>query len=202
MKTRIEIVNDRIVRQGLSEVMNNLPEWRRLRAESFRTAEDQYLCGRSFLILQDLLREEYGIRFIPEFSYGIHGKPYMNQYPEVHFNISHCKKGIAVTIADIPIGIDIEEFQFDQETARSAMSSAEYVEIINAARQEETFAAYWTRKESFLKLMGNGLHGDLSMIPGPHTDEVIFKTEINIDAGFAVTTAIWADTHHIRKDSI
>ena len=44
------------------------------------------------------LRELYGMELNRAgLSYGQHGKPYLRNHPEIHFNISHCE-GLAVCV--------------------------------------------------------------------------------------------------------
>ena len=48
---------------------------------------------------------------MPEFSYGEHGKPFLKNYPDWHFNISHCKNAVCCVLSRENVGIDIEEIK-------------------------------------------------------------------------------------------
>jgi len=62
----------------------------------------------------------YGIHFRKfRLGYGDYGKPYLMDWPEIHFSISHCKKGCGVMVADHPVGMDLEVIRpFSWEVAR------------------------------------------------------------------------------------
>lgn len=75
----------------LKELLPLLPQWRRQKTLSYRQDIDRFLCVKSFLMLEDMLRENFGLAQCPEFLYGSHGKPYFSDYPGIFFNISHCQ---------------------------------------------------------------------------------------------------------------
>lgn len=58
------------------------------------------------------LRELYGMELNRAgLSYGQHGKPYLRNHPEIHFNISHCE-GLAVCVfSDTETGVDVERIR-------------------------------------------------------------------------------------------
>ena len=82
-------------------------EQRREQALQYKHAFGQYACLKSYLMLQDLLREHYGIEGDLVFSYNEHGKPMLKEVlakgnesgaqevSNIHFSISHCKEAIA-----------------------------------------------------------------------------------------------------------
>lgn len=55
----------------------------------------QILLNIFYLLLRYGLRKEYGINENVVLSEGSCGKPYLSNYPFVHFNLSHCDKGVA-----------------------------------------------------------------------------------------------------------
>ena len=63
-------------------------------------------------LLRRALRERYGIECRegrpPELVEGAHGKPYLKEYPQIHFNISHCMGLAVLAIGDCTVGIDAE----------------------------------------------------------------------------------------------
>ena len=65
-------------------------EQRREQALQYKHAFGQYACLKSYLLLQDLLREHYGIKGDLIFSYNEHGKPMLKEVSNIHFSISHC----------------------------------------------------------------------------------------------------------------
>ena len=174
----------------LEELLPLLPKWRRQKVLSYRQVIDRFLCAKSFLMLEDMLREYFGLAECPEFSYDSHGKPCFRNYPGTFFNISHCHKGIACAVMDKPVGIDIEEIQFDEDLAKHIFNPEELEAVRNADDPAVKFTEFWTRKESFLKLTGEGLRDNLKDVLYD-ADEVVFTTEINQSAGYVYSTAVW-----------
>ena len=173
----------------LKNLLPLLPQWRLQKALSYRQNIDKFLCAKSFVILEDVLRESFGLAKCPEFSYEIHGKPCFRDYPEIFFNISHCRNGIACVVMDKPVEIDIEEIQFDENLAKTIFNQEELGTIRSAEDQAVKFTELWTRKESFLKLTGEGLRNDMKDVLSS-ANEVAFTTEINQSAGYVYSIAI------------
>lgn len=46
-----------------------------------------------------------------KFSKGVYGKPYVDNYPGIHYNISHTRNAIAVAVSEENIGVDIEKIR-------------------------------------------------------------------------------------------
>ena len=184
------IVEDLDVEAEFRAVMPHIPKWRLDKAMSYRFDIDRFLCVKSFLMLEDMLREHFGLVGCPEFSYGRNGKPYFRDYPGIFFNISHCHKGIACAVMDRPVGIDIEEIQFDESLAKVIFNPEELEAVRSAEEPAVKLTEFWTRKESLLKLTGEGLRNDLKDVLSG-ADEVSFTTGINRPAGYVYSTAIW-----------
>ena len=91
----------------LAEALAAVSPERRAYALRYRREEDQRLCLSAYLLLQRALREEYGLSEVPPFCYGQHGKPALQGYPDIHFNLSHCREAAACVVSTHPVGIDI-----------------------------------------------------------------------------------------------
>lgn len=90
------------------------------------------------------------------------GKPYMEEYQEVDFNISHCNHVIACGIGPRSLGIDVEEIRnFDWRVAKRICSEEELQSLRNSSVPERVFFSYWVLKESLGKAMGVGLNYSL-----------------------------------------
>lgn len=146
-----------------TEVQRMLPlvnEQRRTEALRFRHLFGQYCCLKSWLMLEEMLRP-LGIIDL-EFDFNEHGKPFLKHHPDIHFNLSHCKKGLAVAVDCSPVGIDIESFRKDNiALVRKTMNPAETEWIRFSSDPVETFTQYWTKKEAVVKLRGTGIIDDL-----------------------------------------
>lgn len=149
-----------------SEVQKMLPlvdEQRRDEALRYKHLFGQFACLKSWLMLKEMLKP-LGITEL-EMSHNEHGKPYLLHHPDVHFNLSHCKNGIAVAVDNAPVGIDIECFRHVDDALMRYTMKAEELEIINASDNPlATFIAYWTKKEAVLKLRGTGISTDLHQV--------------------------------------
>lgn len=178
------------VSAGLAELLPHLPQWRLRKALSYHRDIGRFLCAKSFLILEEMLREECGLDRCPEFSYESHGKPFFRECQSIFFNMSHCRRGIACAVMDRPVGIDIEEIRFDRELAEAILDKAEFAAVSNAEEPDIEFTKLWTRKESYLKLTGEGLRDDMeNVLSGEFA--VDFATTTDLSAGYVFSTATW-----------
>ena len=153
-------------------------EQRREQALQFKHAFGQYACLKSYLMLQDLLREHYGIEGDLFFSYNEHGKPMLKEVSNIHFSISHCKEAIAVAVADRPVGIDVETLRMPSEAlAEKVMDKGEKLRFDISDTPEDFFTALWTAKEAVMKCRGTGIvMEELPEILYKVRDEMIIET--------------------------
>src|SRR5208282_2181592 len=98
-----------------------------------------------------------------EFSYGPKGKPRLAAPVDVRFNISH-SGGLALFAftLDCEIGVDVEHIRplrDMQEIASRFFCAEEATELMSlpAHGREQAFYLCWTRKEAYLKAVGEGL---------------------------------------------
>lgn len=172
----------------VERMLSFVPEPRRSQALRFKHTFGRFACLKAYMMLAELLKGELGIDKF-EMAVGEHGKPYLTDYPDVYFSISHCLQAIGVVVSDTPVGIDVETFRhFNQGLLDKSMNASEKAEILSSALPEETFASFWTRKEAVFKLMGTGitdnLHGILS-------DKTRTDTTINRVKNYVVSVAVY-----------
>jgi len=191
MNYRIDCIDDVCIEAELPEALAGIPEWRRRQALAFRHDLDRYLCARAFLCLQELVERECGVAQLPEFAYTPMGKPYLAEYPAVHFSISHCRKAIACAVNDAPVGIDVEPFALHREVVEAVFSQEESQSIASAAAPEERFAELWTQKESILKLTGEGICDDMKPIQAKYASMVRLDTTLYHRQRLALSIATW-----------
>lgn len=172
--------------QEVERMISLVPEPRRSDALKFKHTFGRFACLKSYLMLADLLNQEFGLE---EFSMevGEHGKPYIAGRPDIHFNISHCLKAIAVVVSDQPVGIDVESFrQYSEGLLDKTMNETEKAEIQASDAPQETFACYWTRKEAVFKMQGTGITDNLHNIL---SGGVTTGTKVNREKGYALSVA-------------
>ena len=98
---------------------------------------------------------------------GAMGKPFLPEYPGIHFNISHCD-GLAVcAFHSRPIGVDAElPGYFAPILPKKALSPDEQrflkSRAADPALEQEWFYRFWTLKEAYVKKTGTGADVDLT----------------------------------------
>lgn len=119
----------------------------------------------AFILLRIALAEEYGITAMPKLEKSANGKPFLTDYPEIYFNLSHCKKGVACGVCDHEIGVDIQDYvPFDAGIAKQFMTDEEIACAASDPTDRE-FTRIWTLKESIGKRDGCGICYDLTKTP-------------------------------------
>jgi 4'-phosphopantetheinyl transferase len=170
----------------VERMLSLVPEPRRSQAMGFKHTFGRFACLKSYLMLAELLRSEFGLEEF-RIETAEHGKPYLTDYPDIHFNISHCRNAIAVVVSDKPVGIDVESFRhFNDGLLDKSMNPTEKEEILKSDAPEETFASYWTRKEAVFKMQGTGITDNLHNIL---SGGVTTGTKINREKGYALSVA-------------
>lgn len=126
----------------------------------FSTGREQSL--RAYMLLQRLLKEEYGIIEPPIFRELENGKPVIVGHEDIHFNISHCKYAVACAVSNEPVGIDVERImeKVNDDLAKYVLSDEELKDLTPLK-----FTRLWTMKESVVKLTGRGITGKEQLRP-------------------------------------
>lgn len=94
---------------------------------------------------------------------GEFGKPYLRDFPEWQFNLSHSGEKLLIAMSDeMPIGIDVEQIKFRKSFASLvtkcfAVSEQNYWFNLPEAEQLTVFYEFWTRKEAVVKGIGRGI---------------------------------------------
>lgn len=153
----------------------------RIRAERFYFEKDR----KHFVIRRGILRTILGCYLGVEpsrlqFCYGKNGKPALaNAFDEgtIHFNMSD-SEGLALYAftRDREIGVDIEhihDIAGMEQIAQQFFSVRENAAFraLPESTKKEAFFNCWTRKEAFIKAIGDGLYCpldkfDVSLVPG------------------------------------
>lgn len=196
MKYNKEILcfNDHVADLGeeqTEQLIASLPEWRREVALRFKHLQGRRECAVGYIELLRGLRLCFGIGGMPAFAYNEHGKPYLKEYPDIHFSISHCKEAVGCLVADRPCGLDIEHIRKAKEDlVRHTMSPREAEEIYASPFPDVAFTRLWTQKEAVLKLKGTGIVDNLHHVLDPDRLQGIkLETTENPYRGYIVTTA-------------
>lgn len=137
-----------------------LSNYRREKIDKFRLLEDKKRAMGAGLLLDKGLREyglkEAGVRI----AQGENGKPYLPDYPDIHFNLTHSGNMVLAVFAGTETGCDIEKIKpANLKLAKRFFSPNEYAYLsdLKGEKQERAFCRIWTLKESFLKVTGMGI---------------------------------------------
>jgi 4'-phosphopantetheinyl transferase len=144
----------------------------------FERDRKRYITGRG--ILREILARYIGTEPAALcFSYGEHGKPELVGEGEygLRFNVAHADAVFLCAVAEShEVGVDVERVEhFDgiDDVAEEMFSLAERAVYRSLPPDErvDAFAACWTRKEAFIKAIGEGLsyplhQFDVSLAPG------------------------------------
>jgi 4'-phosphopantetheinyl transferase len=204
--------------RGLDELVSVLTADERARAERFHFARDR----RRFIARRGYLRRLTG-RYLgsaPDdvrFSHSAAGKPFLSRDcggNELSFNMSDSGElaVYAFTLAETSptIGIDVERIEpavARERIANHFFSAYEIATLrtLPAAEQIQGFFNCWTRKEAYLKAIGDGLalpldQFDVSLTPGEpvellraaggtNTSHWVLR-ELNVGCSYAAAVAI------------
>jgi 4'-phosphopantetheinyl transferase len=97
------------------------------------------------------------------FKYGVRGKPVVSEIPQFQFNLTHSEGLAAVAVTTgCALGIDLERLRpisDIEEIAGRYFCPEEAAEILsmNPGEREPAFFRCWTRKEAYIKAIGDGL---------------------------------------------
>ena len=129
-----------------------LPAERYKKFSRFKHIRDRENCLAAYLMLKYALNQE-GIKSFTVKN-GENGKPYLADC-DMHFNISHCKYGVAVAVSHSPVGVDVQEItEYHPAIAKRVFSEKE---ITLAEGNDRMFTRLWTLKEAAAKQDGRGI---------------------------------------------
>lgn len=124
-------------------------------------------------LLYNVLTERGLEEYARQIGFTERGKPYFEN-GDLHFSISHSGVMCAVSLADVPTGIDVEHVRRDYGTSlvEKSMTDGE------RAVYDGDFTRLWCRKESLAKLTGRGVVGHPSRIDTMDRAVSFFECEL------------------------
>lgn len=134
-----------------------LPEYRLQKVKKFKRDIDRKNCAIAYLLLMIALKLEFNIEGGITMGYGIHGKPYLKDYPNIYFNFSHCSRCVVCAVSKNDIGVDIETIDEKRMFYSSDVFSPKELEFIVSPQKEDEFFRLWVLKEATVKCTGIGL---------------------------------------------
>lgn len=90
-----------------------------------------------------------------------YGKPYLKGMEQYQYNVSNTDGMVVCAVADVCVGVDVEQKKaFRKGILRKCASALEAAYILEPKEkelQEERFFQFWTLKESYIKMTGEGM---------------------------------------------
>lgn len=189
---------------NLQQLSNNISEFYGMLSNTERKRADKLMIKEKqeqFVITRGCLRQRLGwltdsdpASFV--FDYLEHGKPVLGksssgesvsgndqQYNDITFNVSHSSELALIAISlNQQLGVDIEKVNRDANPRKLVtrfFSQAEQTAMsaLPESLLAKAFCASWTRKEAFIKAVGDGVtyglnNFDVTVDPESHTPDI------------------------------
>lgn len=124
-----------------------------------------------YFVVKSLIGLEDGADFL----YNENGKPFAEG--KKHFSISHQENILAVAVADVPVGVDIQKLiPYPNKIAQQIANEKELEKITQSKNPSIELTKLWTKKESYLKMLGLNMARDLkTLLDGANDVSFNFK---------------------------
>lgn len=127
----------------------------RARAEKTPAARGRTIF--SYALLRLALAESFGITQPPEFGFEQHGKPFLRDYPDIFFSLSHAVNMALCAVSEQPIGADIQDVRaLKADISEKICTPLELERLNRAGERNREICRLWCMKESVGKLTGKG----------------------------------------------
>lgn len=94
-----------------------------------------------------------------QYAVSEHGKPFLPDFPDFHFNVSHSGNWVICATGHVPVGIDIQQERPVKPALFRALSSHEqaFLHTLPDRKRQAAFFDLWCLKEAYCKATGMGL---------------------------------------------
>lgn len=102
------------------------------------------------------------------YRYGENGKPYLKNYHDIFFSLSHSGAYVIAVFSDREIGADLQEQRSIKEGLADRFFSTKDRELyrktklLTAGEEAASFCRIWAVKEAYMKLTGEGMKQGLA----------------------------------------
>ncbi len=158
----IEVVHFDLNDSSHDQFLSGLSADERARASRYKFDRDRIRYTRGRGVLRDILAKRVGIAADEiALGYGPKDKPFLAN-GHLHFNVAHSENVAVVAISHRELGIDVELLRegFADDTIAErffAPTEVQQLRALPVSDQEPAFFRCWTRKEAYLKAIGDGL---------------------------------------------
>ncbi|EJS62886.1 4'-phosphopantetheinyl transferase family protein [Bacillus cereus] len=191
-------VPDYIKENDLKKALSIISEERCKKIEKYKHRQSQYQSIIAELMLRTTVMKKYRVKNEEiTLKANKYGKPYLLNFSDFFFNISHSNEWVVLIFSNVPVGIDIEHIRLiDINTFQTVLSSEElkHLSILKKEDQLSYFYNLWTLKESYVKTLGKGLSlpfNSFTIMKNSNDDIKLFE-DTNGD--------FWFKQYHICND--
>lgn len=166
----------------LENAYSRLSPSRKAHIDRFRRVEDKNRSLAGELLVQQLLREHYGITDA-QLHRSDSGQPYLTGC-RLYVSISHCEEMVACAVSEAPVGIDIERIRpIDRKLCGKVCVPEEMHYVLGEGNMLarlrlgeirdpeilQRFFEVWTAKEAWFKKCGTGITDlkSVNVLPKP-----------------------------------
>lgn len=179
---------EQVTDEQLQQMIAHLPAGRREKAEKFRYRNGKLSCAIAYMTFLYGYRQETGRADTPDFAIAEDEKPYLADYDDIYFNLSHCNQAAVCMLGRRPVGIDIQEVRSVRDSFLDKIcSERERSRITMAPNPEAEFTRIWTEKEAISKYTGEGVFRNVSQISADTAPQNTVIATISLRADLFMT---------------
>ena len=158
MKNAIYIVNTKndIDEKRFSYLLGFADSKKHERIKRCRKRQDAVNMLIGDILCKIAVKKDFGINLQNQkIEYTPHGKPYLAEYPNIHFNISHSGTYVTCIVSSLPVGIDIQKIcTYSPKYAHRIFTDDEIQKIETSTDKDSEFTKLWSQKEAVIKKYG------------------------------------------------
>lgn len=161
--TRIYIADISVLKDSsaFENLLKRVPDYRQKKAMSFKFPKGQMQSLGVGLLLHKACEDAGIVGADERVAYGENEKPYLADFPDVHFNLSHSGERVMCVLSPFDVGCDVEIIKGDRgrlaERFFKPEESAWIKHFETLEKQSEAFYRLWTLKECYMKVTGRGM---------------------------------------------
>ena len=154
-------VRDDLHEDAFNRLMSYVDAEKQNRILAFHFFRDRQLSLFADILIRYLVSKKLQIpNGEMSFSRLENGKPYLCGQEHFHYNLSHTKGYVVCAVHDREVGVDVENIgRYDADLAQRIFHPEEMKVLREQPEADHaaTFYDIWTKKESYVKLLGDGL---------------------------------------------
>ena len=165
----------------INQLYDDLPYYRKNKADKFRKSVDRNTCIVAYALLYESLITDFNLEkndiniLSSQF-----GKPYLNSFEGVYFNISHSNTLVTCVTSNFEIGVDIEYLdKVDLKIMDIVCDPMELMKVDSSQNKYIDFYKIWTKKEAIVKKRGTGLNDEIKKIQLDENERLLQHVDLN-----------------------